>query len=83
MSLWSTIRVSFTDNDRLTRKVQIGSEKPIMYVIRLVDPDKIQQVTDPKSALAYREVPDKPDKPDKSPFNLDQTTLIEVEASAI
>ena len=51
-----------------------------MYVIRLVDPDKIQQVTDPKSALTYREIPD---KPDQLPFDLDQTTPVEEEASAI
>ena len=77
---WKQRGILSADNDRLTRKVQIGGEKPNMYVIRLVDPDKIQQVTDPKSALAYREVPD---KPDKSPFDLDQTTPVEVEASAI
>lgn len=77
---WKQRGILSADNDRLTRKIQIGGEKPIMYVIRLVDPDKIQQVTDPKSALAYREVPD---KPDKSPFDLDQTTPVEVEASAI
>ena len=77
---WKQRGILSADNDRLTRKVQIGSEKPIMYVIRLVDPDKIQQVTDPKSALTYREIPD---KPDQLPFDLDQTTPVEEEASAI
>ena len=77
---WKQRGILSADNDRLTRKVQIGGEKPIMYVIRLVDPDKIQQVTDPKSALTYREIPD---KPDQLPFDLDQTTPVEEEASAI
>lgn len=72
LKAWKERGVLSADSDRLTRKVVLGGSAKTMYVIRVIDPDKIQLVVNEATALQYGEKIISSD----APFDFDQAVEV-------
>lgn len=72
LKAWKERGVLSADSDRLTRKVVLGGSAKTMYVIRVIDPDKIQLVVNETTALQYGEKIISSD----APFDFDQAVEV-------
>ena len=72
LKAWKERGVLSADSDRLTRKVVLGGSAKTMYVIKVIDPDKIQLVVNETTALQYGEKIISSD----APFDFDQAVEV-------
>ncbi len=78
LKVWKERGILSADSDRLTRKVVLGGSAKTMYVIRMIDPDKIQLVVDETTAIQYSEKMVSSD----APFDLDQVVEVDPNVGA-